>query len=177
MKLYEIAGQFAELFDQYDELIEDNSDNAEEIEQAWFDTLTAVEGEFEVKAESVAQYVKELTARAEAIKAEEQKLATRRKAYENRVSSMKDYLKGCMQSMSLNKVETAKARISIRNNAPSLKIDDEAKFIVMLQGSGRDDLLKYTSPEIKKNDIKTLMKNGEEFEGAHLEASQSLIIG
>ena len=177
-RLYEISGDFAALFDNYEELMEtaEEEDKAE-IEAAWFDTLSGIEGEFEVKAESVAQYIKELNARAEAIKAEEKKLAARRKAAEAATDRMKLYLKNCMEQMKLNKVETAKCRISIRKNAPSLKIDDEKSFALRLEALGRTDLLKYSEPEIRKTDIKNLIKNGEEFEGARLETSQSVIIG
>lgn len=175
-RLYEISDQFAQLFDSFDELMEAEEDT-EDIEQAWFDTLEGIEGEFECKAESVAQYIKELNAEAEAIKAEEKKLSARRKAKENAAIRMKEYLKNCMETMNLKKVETAKAKISIRNNAPSLKIDNETEFIMTLESSGRRDLLKYAPPEIKKTDIKNLIKSGEEFKGARLESSQSIIIG
>ena len=178
MRLYEISNDFAALFDNYEELLEtaEEQDKAD-IEQAWFDTLTGIEGEFEIKAESVAQYIKQLSSEAEAIKAEEKNLAARRKAKENSVVRMKDYLKNCMEQMNLKKIETPKAKISIRNNAPSLRIDDESAFIKMLEATGRTELIKYAAPELKKTDIKNLIKKGEELTGARLEASQSLVIG
>ena len=46
----------------------------------------------------------------------------------------------------------------------------------MLESSGRTELLKYAAPELKKTDIKNLIKGGEEFAGASLVASESLII-
>lgn len=178
MRLYEISNDFAALFDNYEELMETSEEEDKaDIEQAWFDTLTGIEGEFEVKAESVAQYIKQLSSEAEAIKAEEKALAARRKAKENSVTRMKDYLKNCMDAMNLKKIETAKAKISIRNNAASLKIDDEQAFIQMLEATGRTELINYAAPELKKTDIKNLIKKGEELTGARLEASQSLVIG
>lgn len=50
-------------------------------------------------------------------------------------------------------------------------------LINMLQDRGRDDLLKYELPEIRKSEIKKLIKAGEDFPGAVLESSKSLIIG
>ena len=47
----------------------------------------------------------------------------------------------------------------------------------MLQDRNRDDLLKYELPEIRKSEIKKLIKAGEDFPGAVLESSKSLIIG
>ena len=122
-------------------------------------------------------YILRPTLEAEAIKAEEKNLAARRKAKENSVVRMKDYLKNCMEQMNLKKIETPKAKISIRNNAASLKIDDEQAFIQMLEATGRTELINYAAPELKKTDIKNLIKKGEELTGARLEASQSLVIG
>lgn len=194
-RLFEISAEFSQLFDQYDAIQEmefDCNDNGEPIDsegrvvdpdkyradllQAWFDTLEGIEGEFEIKAENTAQYIKSLKAEEAAIKAEENKLRSRRKTYERRIECMMIYLRNCMQTMKLSKVETPKVRISLRNNAPSLVISDEPAFITMLQEYGRDDLLKYSEPEIRKNDVKKLIKSGEIFEGAVLEVSQSVVI-
>lgn len=193
--LFEISAEFSQLFDKFDEIQEmefDCNDSGEPIDsegnvidpeayradmlEAWFNTLEGIEGEFEAKAENTAQYIKSLKAEEAAIKAEESKLRSRRKNYERRIECMTVYLRNCMQAMNLKKVETARARITIRNNAPSLVITDEPAFIAMLQENGRDDLLKYSEPEIRKNDVKKLIKSGESFEGAVLEASQSVVI-
>ncbi len=195
-RLFDISAEFSQLFDQYDNIQEmefDCNDNGEPVDaegnvidpetfradmlQAWFDTLEGIEGEFETKAENVAQYIKSLKAMEADIKEEERKLNRRRKTYERKIENMTTYLKNCMTMMNLKKVETPKAKISIKNNAPSLVINDEGKFIDMLQDNGRDDLLRYTAPAIDKTAVKNLIKSGEQFEGACLEASQSLIIG
>lgn len=176
-RLYEMAAEFAELFNRYDSLIDETDvEDKEDIETAWFDTLSGMEGEFEIKAESVAQYIKELSAKADDIKKEEKILAARRKAYENSTARMKKYLMDCMNQVNLKKVETARAKIVVKNNAPALKIDDESAFVKMLESTGHKELLKYAEPEINKTDIKKLIKNGETFEGARLESSQSVVI-
>lgn len=177
MKLFDISTEFEQLFAQLDNTEDMVEDERAEFETAWFDTLEAIEGEFEAKAENVALYIKECLEMAEDLKVYKASIATRQKVYENRAQRLKIYLKNCMDQMKLKKVETPKARISIRNNAPALVISDELKFIGMLQEHGRDDLLKYSAPEINKAELKKLIKNGEQFEGARLEASQSLTIG
>lgn len=194
-RLFDISAEFSQLFDKYDDIQDmefDCNDNGEPIDtegnvidpdtyradmlQAWFDTLEGIEGEFETKAENVAQYIKSLKAMEADIKEAEAKLNRRRKTYSRKIENMTTYLKNCMLMMNLKKVETPWARITLKNNAPSLVITDEGKFIDMLQENGRDDLLKYTAPAINKTEVKKLIKNGEQFEGACLEASQSLII-
>lgn len=194
-RLFEISQDFEALFDQYDAIqemeFEKNEDGSyidddgkiinpdvtrAELLQAWFDTLEGIEEEFNFKAENTAQYIKSLKAEAAAIKAEEDKLKKRRQSYSRKIDGMTIYLKNCMEQMGIKKIDMPKARITIRKNTPSLKITDEVGFITMLQEHGRGDLLRYSLPEIKKTEIKRLIKSGEHFEGAALESSQSLII-
>lgn len=194
-RLFEISQDFETLFDQYDAIqemeFEKNEDGSyidddgkiinpdvtrAELLQAWFDTLEGIEEEFNFKAENTAQYIKSLKAEAAAIKAEEDKLKKRRQSYSRKIDGMTIYLKNCMEQMGIKKIDMPKARITIRKNTPSLKIMDEVGFITMLQEHGRNDLLRYSLPEIKKTEIKRLIKSGEHFEGAALESSQSLII-
>lgn len=194
-RLFEISQDFEALFDQYDAIqemeFEKNEDGSyidddgkiinpdvtrAELLQAWFDTLEGIEEEFNFKAENTAQYIKSLKAEAAAIKAEEDKLKKRRQSYSRKIDGMTIYLKNCMEQMGIKKIDMPKARITIRKNTPSLKIMDEVGFITMLQEHGRNDLLRYSLPEIKKTEIKRLIKSGEHFEGAALESSQSLII-
>lgn len=177
--LFEISDRFAQLFDEFDEIIEYAEETGitdEEAENAWFDTLDSLESEFEVKAESIAQYIKELKVRAEAIRAEEKKLKSRREAYENKAERLKLYLKENMERIDRKKIETPRAKIIIRNNAPSLSISDEKAFIKMLESEGREELLKRSEPEIRKNEVKSLMKAGEVFDGAELVTTKSIII-
>ena len=195
-KLFDISADFEELFNRFDEIqemeFEKNEDgqfvdpegniiNPEtyraDMLQAWFDTLEGIEEEFNFKAENTAQYIKSLKAEEAAIKFEEDKLKKRRQQYSRKIECMTVYLKNCMMQMGVKKIETPRARITIRNNAPSLKIADEISFINMLQENSRDDLLKYELPEIRKSEIKKLIKSGEVFPGAVLENSQSVIIG
>lgn len=195
-KLFDISSDFEELFSRFDDIqemeFEKNEDgqfidsegniiNPEtyraDMLQAWFDTLEGIEEEFNFKAENTAQYIKSLKAEEAAIKSEEDKLKKRRQQYSRKIECMTVYLKNCMMQMGVKKIETPRARITIRNNAPSLKIADEIVFIDMLQKNNRDDLLKYSLPEIRKTEIKKLIKSGELFPGAVLESSQSLIIG
>lgn len=195
-RLFDISSDFSDLFNRFDEIQEmefsknDDGDYVDddgnvinpevtraELLQAWFDTLEGIEEEFNFKAENTAQYIKSLKAEEAAIKAEEDKLKKRRQQYSRKIDCMTVYLKNCMEQMGVKKIDMPRARITIRNNAPSLKIADEIGFINMLQENGRDDLLKYELPEIRKSEVKKLIKAGETFPGAVLESSQSLIIG
>lgn len=169
-RLFEIADRYAQIFDQLDEITD------EEIIDQWFDVLDSLEDEFEVKAESIAQYIKELEAKSDDIKVEEWKLKVRREAYENKAQRLKNYLKENMEKFSRKKIETPRAKILIRNNAPSLSIQNDAEFVRMLEKLGREELIKRPAPEIRRNDVKNLMKAGEVFDGAKLITTKSVII-
>ena len=89
--LYEITGQFRELFDRFDEIndytpdtdaegryIDGNGDIIEDLGayrefllNGWFDTVSMLEDEFETKAENLAAYIKNLNAEIDSIKKEE----------------------------------------------------------------------------------------------------------
>jgi hypothetical protein len=176
-RLFEITEDFAALFDRlesYDEIEE--ADMREIAQQAWFDTLEGIEGEFEMKAENVAQYIKGLKAEAEDIKAEEQALAARRKAKERRASSLTDYLLTCMTRIHREKIETAKCRLTVRKNAESVRITDENGLIKQLEALGRSDLLRVKPPELDKTAIKKALQSGETINGAELGRTECLLI-
>ena len=194
-RLFDISQDFEILFDQFDAICEyefEINENGEPVDddgnvvnpetaraemlEAWFDTLTGIEEEFDFKAENLAQYIKCLKAEAENIDQEMKKLKARRDSRNKRIERLKAYLMSCMEQIGKKKIDMPRAKITIRNNAAGLKIDNEIEFINMLQDSGRDDLLKYSLPEIRKAEVKKLIKSGQSFDGARLEAGQSVII-
>lgn len=180
--LYEMSNAFEALFERLEylteqaEQAEENSVSKEEVEQAWFDTLDAIEEEFSIKAENIALYIKELTAKSDAIKQEERRLAERRRAFEHRAIFLKSYLLESMQKMHLKKVDGIRARVTVRNNPDSLKIDDEQVLIKYLVDSGFCSYLRYPEPELRKADIKQLLKSGVQLQGCKLAPSQSILI-
>lgn len=182
MKLYELSDQFAELFDRFDEINEYTPEDGgdpeaarEMLRCAWFDTLTAIEDEFDVKAENVACYIKSMNAEIKAMKEEESALRRRRQAFENSVERLKGYLLGTMNAIGRSKIDMPRARLSIRHNAESLVVEDESRFIEWAQHEA-GELLKYAAPEIKKTDAKKMLQAGHELPFVHLTRTESLTI-
>lgn len=195
MKLYELAEGFNTLFDSFDAINNwepDTDSNGQPIDDdgniienpvlykvnmlnAWFDTLESIEGEFDIKAENIAVFIKEIKAEADLLKAEEQSLRKRRQTKERQIDSLKTYLLTQMKGIGKNKIDTQKALISIRNNAPALVVDDELSFIRWAE-QNNDGLLKYSMPEIRKSDVKKAVKAGDEIPFVHMEKSTSVII-
>lgn len=195
MKLYELTESFAELFSQFEDIneyepdtdadgqpIDGNGDIIEDVEAykekmltAWFDTLEGIEGEFDEKAESIAVYIKQLKAEANILKAEKAAIAKRQSQKEREVEKLAAYLLNAMKAIGRSKVDMPHAVVSIRNNAPSLIVDNEAEFVGWAQ-ENNDSLLEYIMPKVKKNDVKKLCKNGEAIPFVHMESKQSLSV-
>lgn len=176
-RLFEIANDFALLFDQLESFDEiEEVDMREIAQQAWFDTLEGVEGEFELKAENVAQFIKALKAEAEDIREEEKVLAARRKSKEKRAESLTRYLLGCMKQMRREKLETARCRLSVKKNPESVQCADEDGLARELLARGRSDLIRVKPPELDKTALKKALQSGEIISGAALGRTESLII-
>ena len=195
MKLYEITAEFADLFDRFDEIADYTPDTdeygryvtedgniIEDLEAyrqsyltAWFDTLTFIEGEFNEKAENVAVYIKNLNADINEMKAEEKRLKSRRVSAENQVERMKKYLINSMQAIGVKKISMPRARITLRLNAESVVVENE-KSLINWAMRHDETILKYQEPELKKTDIKKLLRMGEKIPFAHLERKESVTI-
>lgn len=131
MKLYEYSENFAQLFDSLDAIADYEPQNNEDgqyvdddgnvipdieaykndMQTAWFDTLDAIEEEFELKAENLACYIKQISGELEMLKKEKAAFERRRKAKENQFNSLKNYLLDCMQKIKRTKIETARTKI------------------------------------------------------------------
>lgn len=164
MKLYELANDYVALMQAID--------NEELPEECIADTLEAITGEIEIKADNIACMLKNIEAEVKAIKEEEANLATRRKTKEKAYERLKEYLSATLQSLSIDKVETSRNKITFRKSE-SVEIDDT--FIEWAQNN-REDLLKYSAPTADKTEIKKLLKGGAELQGAQLISKQNIQI-
>jgi hypothetical protein len=90
------------------------------------DTMEAMEGDFNAKAISVAGFFLNIDADILAMKEAEKNMATRRKAKENQVSWMKNYLLENMLRTGITKIECPAFKISLRNNPEAVFIISEA---------------------------------------------------
>lgn len=164
MKLYALANDYISLMQAID--------NDELPEECIADTLEAITGEIEIKADNIACMLKNIEAEVKAIKEEESNLATRRKTKEKAYERLKEYLSATLQSLSIDKVETARNKITFRKSE-SVEIDDT--FIEWAQ-KNREDLLKYSAPTADKTEIKKILKGGAELQGAQLISKSNIQI-
>lgn len=165
MKLYELTSDFLNFVEAVD--------NDEIPEEAIADTLESIELAIEDKADNIACLLKNLGAEIAAFKAEETRLAERRKAKEKTYDRIKDYLAENLQRVGIDKMETVRNKITFRKSE-SVEVDEVA-FIKWAE-THRDDLLTYSAPGINRIAIKRALKGGEEIPGTSIVIRQNIQI-
>ena len=74
------------------------------------------------------------------------------------------------------KVETRRNVVKVRNNPPSVEIDNEQDFILFAQENKLDSLLNYSQPKPNKTAIKDVLKDGAQLPGVRLVEGKRLDI-
>ena len=163
MTLYELTSEYLDLL----AMLEDPDVDEELIN----DTLEALGGELEVKADGYARVMRQMDADAKAIKAEEERLANRRKSLENRSAALKGRLQQMMEITGKVKFKTELFSFGIQKNPAAVVMDEQ--YIENIP----ECYLIIQEPKIDKQKIKEDLKAGLDLEGiAHLEQSESLRI-
>lgn len=160
MTLYELTGNAL--------LLQQLAENQDIDEQTFLDTMESLQFEIEEKADAYAMVMNGIKGDIDAIKAEEKRLADKRRVLENRTANMKQNLENSMKTMGIQKIKTTLFNFNIQKNPASLKIEDESKIP-----------LKFFIPQPNKLDnamLKEALKSGDIIEGARLESGESLRI-
>jgi hypothetical protein len=139
-------------------------------EDAINDTLEGLEGELTIKATNVAAFVLNLEAEAEKIKQVEQRIAARRKAYENKAARIRTYLKENMERAGIKKIEALDGSFSATLTAPR-------ESVVVADENSLPDEYFRTVMSADKMAIGAALRSGKEVPGAHLEYNAGLRIG
>ena len=146
-KLYEIGQRYQNLLD----LIENEEVPAELLEGA----LQEVEDEFGNKAENIIKFLRNIESDIEALKVEEKRFYSRRKALENKLDSLKGYLFSNLKKLDIKKATFGLFQVSIRGTQASLKAIDEDKV--------PEDFFKVKK-EVDKTKLKDYLKTLSEEE-------------
>lgn len=159
--LYELTDEWLQLL----QLAEDG-----EIDQdAFADTLEGLDFEIELKADGYAKVIAELDHTIAALKAEEKRMSSRRKAMENHIEQMKKSLFEAMRSTGKEKFKTDLFSFSIRKNPASVILDTT---------DIPEEYLVPQDPVVNKKQIMADLKAGKDLTGlAHLEQTERLQIG
>jgi len=161
--LYDLVGERLALQNKLEEL------DFDEVTIA--DTLEGESTAIQAKIEDYAFVIRNMEALPDAIKAEEKRLADRRKAIEKRVEHIKNWLLVNMQQAGISKIESPVFTVALQNNPASVIIDDES-----LIDDGFKRLPEPLPLVVDKNLIKAAIDAGQVVEGAHIEVKQRLVI-
>lgn len=129
--------------------------------------LENIDDEIETKADNIAKVLRDFDGDIETLKSEEERLAKKRKAIENRQKQLKEYLQNAMLVLDKRNFKTDLFSFNIQKNAPSLRILDESKI--------PEDYYKIEK-KLNKNDLKEAVKNGLFEDAAELVQTESLRI-
>ena len=151
-KLYEIVGELQDFI---------NTNEGLEDEQAYKDTLEALQGELDDKVSQWARCIKNMEAERNAVKEEADRLTKRAKTIDNQVTHMKDtllmFLKAARRTEAgdtVLKVKIKRASVApLELDIPPEEVPDEYKKVVI---------------EVDKSAIKDAIKHGTEFSWAHM---------
>lgn len=152
MKLYELAGNYRQLMD----LVENGDVDFEIIK----DTLESIGDALEIKVENIVKLMKSIEGDIETFKAEEKRIAERRKTLENRYEGLEKYLFSVLKANKIQKVKAGTFTVAIQKSQASVSLLDEAKIPA-----------KYRTPQPDKIDKKAIakdLKDGVKVEGAVL---------
>ena len=116
-RLYEMTGRLlalAELLD--DPFVPDD---------AVRDTIEAVEGEIEIKAEGILKFVANLDGDIKAIEYELQRLQGRKRVLENRQARLRDYLRHNMEVTGISRIECSLFLITLAKGRAVVLVENE----------------------------------------------------
>ena len=135
--------------------------------------LDALQMEREAKLEGVALWVKDLKAEAVAVKEEADKLTARKKALDNKIDGLKNWL---LMALGGEKLSTPRCKV-YQTHSQRVAVEDEEKLILWCQTlEVPEQFLRYRAPELKKDEIKKALKMDYMIPGAALEETESVVI-
>ena len=160
MTLYELTSDFLRLL----ELAEDPDIDAEAFE----DTLEALEGDIEVKADGYAKVITSVKGDISMLKEEIDRLSSRRRVMEGNVKRMTEALTNAMLATGKVKFKTELFSFNVQKNPPSLVVSDESLV---------PEEFRIPQPDkIDTAGIKAAIKGGAEFDWAYTTQSESVRI-
>lgn len=142
----------------------------EETGEILFDTssLDTLEIAFNEKVDNIICYIKNLNALNDAIESEIKALGERKKANNKKVENLTNYVLTTMKMREMDKLETAKNKVSFRKSK-SLNVVDESKIPSIY-------FTEKIEHKVNKKAITDAIKQGYEIEGCELVEKTNLII-
>ena len=117
LNLYNITNKFVELMDK----VQEGTITEEEYNQLGEELAI----QLQQKGSNIIGYTKNIELTINAMKEEEDRISSNRKALENKLTKFKQYVKECMENNGITKIETGLGTLSIAKSPASVEIINE----------------------------------------------------
>ena len=162
MTLYNLTEEYQYLL----ELAEDPEMDPEVLA----DTLEALDGEIEYKADGYAKVIRQMEHDSAALDTELKRIRNRKDVCDRNIQRLKSSLKDAMEAIGKTKFKTDLFSFGIQKNRASVVVDARVKDIP-------DRYLRYSDPVPDKEAMYEALSSGMPLDGiAHLEQTTSLRI-
>lgn len=148
-------------------LLDDMLNDGDIDQDAYKDMIEDAGFEFHDKIENVAKFIKELESNEAGMKKAEDEIKKRRTATAKKIDWLKGYLKFCMETANIDKIEEPDIVIGFRKSQ-SVNITDEKRILAIF--GHEETVVKYD-----KNEVKKALKAGD-VAGAELVNNRNLYI-
>lgn len=160
--LYQIQGDYLELASLLEESGGELTDDLEE-------RLAINQDELNQKAENYALLIRQIEGKVSVIKAEMDRLKVLMTSKQNTATRLKDNIKKAMDMYDVKSIEGTLVKLTLRNNAASVVISDDAKI-------PKKFIVKTVSEAPDKKAIKEHLQGGKVIAGVTLVSTQSVMI-
>ena len=160
MTIYELTQEYLQLL----ALAEDELTDPQTLD----DTMEAIQGEIEDKADGYAKIMLQLYAQSDGLAKEINRLTEKKRAIDNNAKQLKNRLQQAMEATGKTKFKTDLFSFGIQKNPVALVIDDAEKI--------PEEFLIAQAPKVDNAGIKAALKAGQEFDWCHLTQTESLRI-
>ena len=157
MRLYELTSSYEQLLEMAEQL----------DEETLRDTLESINEAIEEKVENTAYVIKSLEANVKIIDEEVKRLQAMKSTQQRNIKSLKEYIQESMEKVGLGKIEGSLIKVSIQNNPPSVRLDDDFKI---------GKYLVSVEPKFDRKAILSDLKQGLDVPGAEIVQGRSIRI-
>ena len=162
MNLYDLANKYVELLDYLQSV--DTTDP--EQNGVYQETLNALDGAIEDKAEGIVHVLNQLRYNEETLDKEIKRLREKKQALANNQRNLKDYLKDTMEYAGKERIKTPLFSIWTQNNRPSVIVEDQDKL-------PKEYIRERTTVTVDKQELSKALQDNE-VEGARLEYTKGV---
>ena len=161
MRLYDLANKYVELLD-YLQSVDTTDPEQNEVYQ---ETLNALDGAIEDKAEGIVHVLNQLRYNEETLDKEIKRLRSKKTALANNQRNLKNYLKDTMEYAGKEKIKTPLFSIWTQNNPPRMIVEDESNI--------PEEFYEEQPPKLNTKELRNYLKD-HKVDGVRMEQGRGV---